>query len=538
MRRSLAAALAVAGGLAFHLPTVASASTGVRHLHFAAGPYVVAPGANQYVVDFRNVPKPAVNGFMIRAAQNIRYARRNGRCCAGVPRTDIVHLHHAVWLSNGRAGSGEGNGYVGFYPFMAVGEEKTTYELPSGYGYPVGARDDWILLRMLHNLTTRPRRVYITYDIDFIPDSSPAARGITPVHPIWMDVMDHHIYPVFDVTRPSGRYGRFTFPDMADNPYGGGPPLNEFTVDHPGTLVATAGHVHPGGLYTDLDLIRSGATLAQKVVPGSVPHSVRLFRSKAHYFDPRGPISWDLSMTATRSDWRPRVSAGDVLRVSTTYDSLHASWYEVMGIMVTWEAWDDQRGLDPFTGRTSAPRARLSGVDPFAQPIDERGHLTHGHLRENRHHGGTRWLTINLRKLPSCRARTVDITNFVYSRGDLNSRGSRRCIPTIKQGQSLSFVNEDASSLPAGIPGIAPSSAYLHSIFHTITGCRYPCTASTGISYPIANGPVSFSSGELGDGSPAIGSVSWKTPTNLPPGTYTYFCYVHPFMRGAFRIVR
>jgi len=24
---------------------------------------------------------------------------------------------------------------------------------------------------------------------------------------------------------------------------------------------------------------------------------------------------------------------------------------------------------------------------------------------------------------------------------------------------------------------------------------------------------------------------------NLPPGTYTYFCRVHPFMRGAFRVL-
>ena len=77
------------------------------------------------------------------------------------------------------------------------------------------------------------------------------------MHPIWMDVEDHHIYPVFNVYRHSGRNGKFTFPDMAKNPYEGGPPLNEFTVDHPGTLVATAGHLHPGGLYDDLDLIRA-----------------------------------------------------------------------------------------------------------------------------------------------------------------------------------------------------------------------------------------------------------------------------------------
>jgi hypothetical protein len=265
---------------------------------------------------------------------------------------------------------------------------------------------------------------------------------------------------------------------------------------------------------------------------------VRLFRSRAHYFDPRGPVSWDLAMTGTAPDWRPHINAGDVLRVSATYDTRHADWYEVMGIMVAFEAWDDQQGLDPFTGQRSTPLANASVVDPFAHAVDQRGYLTHGRLRENRHHGGTRWLTVDPRKLPNCHTRTVDIANFIYMSGDLNPRGSRRCVPTVKEGQSISFVNEDASPLPAGIPGLAPSSAYLNSIFHTITGCRYPCTFGTGISYPLANGPVSFSSGELGDGSPAIGTRRWSTPANLRPGTYTYFCYIHPFMRGAFRVVR
>ncbi|MCW2959051.1 MAG: hypothetical protein JWP18_1854, partial [Solirubrobacterales bacterium] len=30
----------------------------------------------------------------------------------------------------------------------------------------------------------------------------------------------------------------------------------------------------------------------------------------------------------------------------------------------------------------------------------------------------------------------------------------------------------------------------------------------------------------------------WSTPNTLPVGTYTYFCRVHPFMRGGFRVIR
>ena len=37
---------------------------------------------------------------------------------------------------------------------------------------------------------------------------------------------------------------------------------------------------------------------------------------------------------------------------------------------------------------------------------------------------------------------------------------------------------------------------------------------------------------------PPTGKLSWSTPTSLKPGTYTFFCRIHPFMRGVFRIVQ
>ena len=55
---------------------------------------------------------------------------------------------------------------------------------------------------------------------------------------------------------------------------------------------------------------------------------------------------------------------------------------------------------------------------------------------------------------------------------------------------------------------------------------------------------MTFDSGELGNngyqgsvqGAPASGTTTWKTPSGLPAGTYTYFCRIHPFMRGSFRV--
>ena len=105
--------------------------------------------------------------------------------------------------------------------------------------------------------------------------------------------------------------------------------------------------------------------------------------------------------------------------------------------------------------------------------------------------------------------------------------GSAANPPKVVAGQSLTFLNQDASQST--------------NVFHTITACKAPCNRSPGIAYPIANGPT-FDSGQLGFNyagfnAPAADRDTWKTPKSLKPGTYTYFCRVHPFMRGSFRVV-
>ncbi len=555
MKRSVLCSLGavVAALLCLSAPALASAATHkqtkalccVEHLHFAAGPYNVKPGSNAILIDYKSVPKPTQDGYLIKMVPNLRYALPNGKCCGALPQVSILHLHHGVWLSDGRLGAGEGNsGYGPFYPFMATGEEKTRYILPPGFGYPVAAKDVWLFNYMIHDLIPVPAKVYVIYEIDFVPETSPLAKTLTPVHPIWMDVEDHNIYPVFNVYKGSGKNGKFTFPYMAKNPYpGAGAPLNQFVVDHPGTLVATAGHVHPGGLYTELDDTRAGTKPSHGTTPGIAPGSVRLFRSNAHYWDKRGPISWDMAMKATAPDWRPRINAGDTLSISATYDTTRASWYESMGIMVAWEAWDSQRGIDVFTGKREASTTAVGagGLNPFIRKLDLHGYVTHGHLPENDDNGGSYvQYTVNLKKLHACKGAVVDVDihHFAYNPGGFSSTGSSTCIPTIKQGNSLTFVNQDAPDSGAGF--LTPDTPYGDAIFHTVTSCSNPCGLNTGISYPLAN--VSdlvggYDSGQLGIGTPGTNKLTWNTPTSLKPGLYTYFCRIHPFMRGVFRVV-
>ena len=452
-------------------------------MHFEVGPIDITPGQNNIDTVQDKIPQPEVDGWIVSMQPNLRLAD------GSIPPVDVVHLHHGVWLNVKNPDA------TAPLPerFFAAGEEKTIMSLPAPFGYRYSTSDRWVLNYMLHNLLPTPTQVWMTYDIDFIPADAPDAADMIPARPIWMDVQNGGIYPVFDVLKNSGTAGKFTFPDDATDPYVDKPaPLNEWTVDRDGVLITTAGHLHPGGLHTDLWDTRSGT-------------KAHLFTSQAKYYEPAGAVSWDVAMTATPQDWLVAVKAGDVLSTDATYDSGLASWYESMGIMVVWMA-------------DTAPNSN----DPFTTAVDRPGMLTHGHLAENDHHGGgTDSKYQDLSKLPSTPVTgPILIADFLYGGGDMTIGKS---VPTIKPGGTISYDNSDA---PLG-----------NGIWHTITACKAPCNGETGIAYPIADGDITFDSGELGlGGPPTANRTTWTVPTDIPVGTYTYFCRIHPLMRGAFRI--
>jgi plastocyanin len=469
----LALTTPAAGAAEGELVSVSAGANGAQRMLFRIGPFTVKPGQNE-IGNRIFFEKPGVDGWITRIRPDLTYT--NGR----VPGVDVIHLHHGVWLNLNRQDST----WAGLPErFFAAGEEKTILTLPKPYGYRYRAADTWALNHMIHNLTPVPTEVYMVYEIDFIPSTSPAARGMRPVRPIWMDVRNLSAYPVFDVRKGAGRGGRYTF---------AGSPRNRWTVDRDGVLVATSGHLHPGGLNTDLYLRRG-------------KKRTHLFRSKARYFEPAGAVSWDVAMTASRRSWRVKIRRGDVLSTTATYDSSRASWWESMGIMISYMA---DRG---------------PGRNPFRRRVDFPGRPTHGHLPENANHGGGSAGLPNPVRLPD--GMTVggplDILNFKFMLGDLSLPGAEGRPPVVPRGQSITFRNGDNPN----------------AVYHSITSCKPPCNRSTGIAYPIADGPVQFESGTLGSAvPPTTGRLEWRTPRNLKPGTYTYFCRIHPFMRGAFRV--
>lgn len=471
---------------------------GATRIRYSYGPIDVKPGQNN--IEFTApVEHPDEDGWIVRISPNL--IREDGT----VPPVDVVHLHHGVWLNTSRQDIS-----VPRLPerMFAAGEEKTIATAPEGYGYRNDPDDTWIINYMLHNAFPTEEQLWLVYDLDFIPADAPEAADIAEARPIWLDVVNGSVYPVFDVLGNEGDGGTFTFPDDDPDAYGDGAPLNDWVVDQPGVLMGGAGHVHPGGLTVDLYLDRPGASAAPGSaaaddVQGSEAH---LFTSEARYFDPNGPVSWDLSMTYTPGDWRVATQPGDTLRIRTTYDTEFGSWYEAMGIFVLWFA----------PGETD-------GADPFVDKVNVEGAITHGPLPENTNYGGEDIGLPDPRDLPSGEAvDTIPIEDFFYLSGDISEGNTE--VPVVEPGQTITFDN-------------SPDAPLENGIWHTITSCKAPCTGATGVSYPLADSEVVFDSGQLGDaGEPTAGRLTWETPADLDPGTYTYFCRVHPFMRGAFRV--
>jgi hypothetical protein len=236
--------------------------------------------------------------------------------------------------------------------------------------------------------------------------------------------------------------------------------------------------------------------------------------------------------------WGIHLKPGDAVRINASYDNSIQSTYEDMGIAVAMIA------PDLPNGTKTAP-----GVDPFVAPLDtsatctsggvsagtvcDKGKVTHGHLLEAQTYGGASGT------YPGKAGQSVSqvhVGAFTYQPGDLSTTntGATAGVPVVPLGQTLTFVNEDAAA----------------DVYHTITTCAYPCSGATGLSFPLANGAtnrnrsVEFDSAELGYGppiGPAKNSATWDlpvTPANgFKPGeVVTYYCRIHPFMRGAFEV--
>jgi len=547
-----------------------------QRMRFAYGPIHVKPGQNDVLIEPVTIQKPLQDGYVTRFKPNL--VLPDGT----VPPVEQVHLHHGTWLSQPEYGSG---------PFFAAGEEKTIAPFPRGFGMPVKGSDTWLLLYMVHSAVQQPMEAFITYDIDFVPKDAGAELGMKPAYPVWLDVRPSG-YPVFNVQRDyGGADGICTWPReecAAHDPFGKeftgqGKPGNgkgtdlelpetgdDFGRSGPftgGTLIGIGGHLHPGGLTNDVDLVRPGGeevtTVKRtrkctkrrggrkrrcRIVRRKVKQrkdTTRIYTGEAEYWNPADttqgggpPTSWDFSMRVNGLPyWAVHLKPGDKLRSNATYETRIQSSYENMGISVSLFVPNDENGkpqapgVNPFHAALDHSVGCKSGGIRAKKPrLCDRGLPTHGHYKENANHSAPSGTWNAPRGAP---ANEVGVVNFQFHPGDL-SLVSMTGVPTVKLGQKLRFTNLEGGA-----------------IYHTATSCAFPCLGPTGAAFPLADGKAStgrsldFDSSEMGVGVPAIGAAKQDLQYELPvteergfkPGeVVTYFCRVHPGMRGAFEV--
>ena len=83
----------------------------------------IAPGQNTIELERNELGRPSTAGSR---ASRPNLVRKDG----SVPRVDVIHLHHGVWLKD-------------LQPLFAAGEEKTALIAPPGYGWRYRTSDRW-----------------------------------------------------------------------------------------------------------------------------------------------------------------------------------------------------------------------------------------------------------------------------------------------------------------------------------------------------------------------------------------------------------
>lgn len=481
-------------------------------LKFFYGPYVIPPGWDANRID---LALPLRSGMVTSVEPGMR------RVSDGTePAHQVAHIHHAHWFSL-NPGS-ETDNYLGGLAdwFFGNGDEETKANFeersaadPNGpiYGGHIGPTEPQPMIYMLHNKTSQTMLVWIMLEVTFIHGTMAELNALEG-RP-YNEVRGVLFGRTFDVPRdPKSKDGTFETPE--DDPEG----VIEWTSPIDGTLVGTGSHLHPGGLQVITE--NYGSEGRPCPASGGGYGGTVLLRSDALW---RGevPYSEDFQMEVTNPAFRAPIHAGDRIRLTGIYENKRHAWYQVMthqGLYIDESQPPEGRCKPYLVGKAAKVRPKIDptegvknrnwghhptdkvcgkrfGAPPCEQPMEETG--------------------------PGIRTNTVTIANFLYQPGDHSLSGAEGAPVQVPQGSSLTFLNVDQAL----------------NIRHSVTTCRWPCNGAYVANYPLPDG--TWDSGTLGydlidGGSP---NPLASTPPDLPVGDYSYFCRIHPWMRGAFEVV-
>jgi hypothetical protein len=484
-----------------------------EELQFWYGPYEVPPGWDANRAD---LTLPVRNGMITQVEPEMR------RVADGtVPSHQEAHIHHAHWFSLSPGSANDNYTYGLTDWFFGNGDEETKANFdersaadPNGpiYGGYMGPEEPQPMIYMLHNKTSQPLHTYIVLDVTFIHGTMEQLNSLggRPYH----DVLGILFGRTFDVPRdPKSKDG--TYETVEDDPKG----VIEWTSTVDGTIIGTGAHVHPGGLGMTVENYGSEENPCPDDGQG---YGGTLLLDSEVIWHHGIKFSEDYQTEVTNPAWRAPIHKGDRLRISSYYENKKNAWYEAMAH----EGWYIDEAQPP-KGRCKpylvGPAAKKKGKHKVDVTAGVRNREWGMHTDEvcGKRYGHPpceRPLETPATGPPTD---TVNIANFQYQPGDRSLTGTAGLPPAVPQGTSLTFVNVDQ----------------VLNIRHSVTTCRWPCNGPYVANYPHPDGV--WDSTTLGYDLVSGGSPNpvAETPPDLKVGRYSYFCRIHPWMRGAFEVV-
>ena len=520
------------------------------------GPYPTPPGWDSNRVD---VDIPLQNGFIISVEPGLRRVENLTE-----PAHQSAHIHHAHWFRVD-PGNREDNYLYGNGEWIfGTGDEETKADFsersaadPNGpiYGQYISAGGPQAMIYMLHNKTSAVLNAYIVLDVTFVHGTHDQLKkaGGRAYH----DITGALFGRTFDVPRQADGDGKWS--TTSDHSKG----AIEFTSSVDGTMIGTGSHMHPGGLNVLTENMGSKDNPCAN--DGKGTGGTLLLNSRA-VWNKNVPFSEDFQMEVTNPAWRAPIHKGDRIRITGFYENKDHAWYTAMthnGLYID-EAQKPQGRCKPYLINQPAPGMKTTKVKKRKLmttrktvrnkktgqkwvKVSQRYKTTWVTKRErikpveitagvlNRpwtHHVdnicGTQFGALDCNRPerprpPGIFTDTVTIANFLYLPGDMSlGDANGGAPPRIKTGKPLTFLNVDQAL----------------GIRHSVTTCEWPCNGPYVANYPLANG--AWDSGTMGfdlidGGSPNPLS---QTPANMTPGKYSYFCRIHPWMRGVFEVVQ
>ena len=277
-------------------------STVVRYGPFALNPMSMSMGmpmsSNMFnmqgsMQDFfpRNVQKPCSNCYIVAMVPDLVYP--NGKVANY---NTGAMLHHFVIFNTSQR-----DVTCPKWPqrVFASGNERSDMMVPAGYGYHIGASDNWNMLAELMNMSMQMQNVEVQVTYYYLP----ASANVRAVTPMWLDENE---CGDSEYSIPAGH---------SDKVWNYQVPANGA-----GDIVAIGGHVHDYGTHISL----TDTTTGQMVC-----------NSRAGYGANMAYMKNIDSMSGCTGNPLALIRTGDMLRLDSYYKSPIAE-NNVMGIMVAY----------------------------------------------------------------------------------------------------------------------------------------------------------------------------------------------------------